>query len=234
MIFAVKLLLSHLLGDFVFQPKSWVVAKDERGLRAWQFYVHILIHALLLALILCDKDLVLPALVIVVSHGVIDAIKLRYQKRSKRAWFAIDQAMHLVVLVIVWYVIDGRTEPIVLSESFLLFVTAMVFLTIPSSVIIKTSISHWTPKSMRSGDASLQNAGNLIGILERLMVFTFISVGSWEAVGFLLAAKSVFRFGDLKESKELKLTEYVLIGTLLSFGIAIALALTVRYLSASL
>jgi hypothetical protein len=37
-----------------------------------------------------------------------------------------------------------------------------------------------------------------------------------------LAAKSVFRFGDLKESKDRKLTEYILIGTLLSFGIAIA------------
>jgi len=44
--------------------------------------------------------------------------------------------------------------------------------------------------------------------------------GHWEAIGFLIAAKSVFRFGDLKESKERKLTEYILIGTLLSFGIA--------------
>ena len=57
------------------------------------------------------------------------------------------------------------------------------------------------------------------------MVFTFILYGRWEAVGFLLAAKSVFRFGNLKESHDRKLTEYVLIGTLLSFGIAIAIAL---------
>jgi hypothetical protein len=40
-----------------------------------------------------------------------------------------------------------------------------------------------------------------------------------------LAAKSIFRFGDLKESKDRKLTEYVLIGTLLSFGIAIAVGM---------
>jgi len=36
-----------------------------------------------------------------------------------------------------------------------------------------------------------------------------------------LAAKSIFRFGDLKEAKDRKLTEYVLVGTLLSFGIAL-------------
>jgi hypothetical protein len=40
-------------------------------------------------------------------------------------------------------------------------------------------------------------------------------------VGFLITAKSVFRFGNLKESKDRQLTEYILIGTLLSFGIAI-------------
>lgn len=47
----------------------------------------------------------------------------------------------------------------------------------------------------------------------------------WEAVGFLLAAKSVFRFGNLKESHGRKLTEYVLIGTLLSFALALAISL---------
>jgi hypothetical protein len=61
--------------------------------------------------------------------------------------------------------------------------------------------------------------------LERLLAFIFIIVGHWEAVGFLMAAKSVFRFGDLKDSKSIELTEYILIGTLLSFGIAIITAI---------
>jgi hypothetical protein len=75
----------------------------------------------------------------------------------------------------------------------------------------------------------LQNAGNYIGILERLFVFCFIITGHFEAIGFLLAAKSIFRFGDLKEAKDRKLTEYVLIGTLLSFGIAMLVGLLVNY-----
>ena len=52
----------------------------------------------------------------------------------------------------------------------------------------------------------------------------------WEAIGFLLAAKSVFRFGELKDAKDRKLTEYILIGTFLSFGIAIIVSLATVYL----
>jgi hypothetical protein len=82
---------------------------------------------------------------------------------------------------------------------------------------------------LSKNDDSLQNAGNYIGILERLFVFYFVISGHLEAVGFLLAAKSIFRFGDLKEAKDRKLTEYVLIGTLLSFGIAFLVGLLANY-----
>ena len=64
-----------------------------------------------------------------------------------------------------------------------------------------------------------------ICILESLLVFVFIISNHWKAVGFLITAKSVFRFGDLKEPKYRMLTEYILIGTLISFGIAIAVGL---------
>ena len=74
---------------------------------------------------------------------------------------------------------------------------------------------------------SLESAGKLIGMLERVLVFVFIYMGRWEGVGFLLAAKSVFRFGVLKDAHSMKLTEYVLIGTLLSFGIAIVIGIII-------
>jgi hypothetical protein len=80
----------------------------------------------------------------------------------------------------------------------------------------------------------LPNAGKYIGILERLLVFTFVVLGHWEAIGFLVAAKSVFRFGDLKESGNRKLTEYILIGTLLSFGIAVVAGIVVVSITAQL
>jgi len=99
-----------------------------------------------------------------------------------------------------------------------------LFLTTPASIIIKVIISRWAPMISRIGnpaeDDSLLSAGKYIGMLERLFVFGFIISGHFEATGFLLAAKSIFRFGDLRNSGDRKLTEYVLIGTLVSFGIA--------------
>ena len=110
-----------------------------------------------------------------------------------------------------------------------IFITGVVLLTKPTSIILKNIISIWTPENKNKEDNSLQNAGNYIGILERLFVFCFIITNHFEAIGFLLAAKSIFRFGDLKEAKDRKLTEYVLIGTLLSFGIAILVGLLVEF-----
>lgn len=69
--------------------------------------------------------------------------------------------------------------------------------------------------------SGLKDAGKYIGMLERLFVFLFVLTNFWEGIGFLLAAKSIFRFGDLKDTNDVKLTEYILIGTLLSFGLAI-------------
>lgn len=98
----------------------------------------------------------------------------------------------------------------------------------PTSIIMKVIIAKWLPESDDESPKSLQNAGKYIGILERVLIFIFITTNHFEAVGFLLAAKSIFRFGELKEAHDLKLTEYVLIGTLLSFGIAIGIALLVK------
>lgn len=95
----------------------------------------------------------------------------------------------------------------------------------PTSITMRVIIARWIPDNQPDSPKSLQNAGKYIGILERVLIFVFILTNHFEAVGFLLAAKSIFRFGDLKEAHDLKLTEYVLIGTLLSFGIAIVTAM---------
>ena len=72
-------------------------------------------------------------------------------------------------------------------------------------------------------------AGAWIGYIERVLILTFVITGNIEGVGFLLAAKSIFRFGDLNKAREIKITEYVLLGTLASFTIALIVAFTLKY-----
>jgi hypothetical protein len=223
MIVFVKLLLAHLAGDFLLQPRAWVVEKEKKRLGAWQLYAHALLHSLLAALLVFRKDFLLWALFLGSVHLLIDAAKLLFQKKSKRAWFFIDQAAHLISLfaICLWYSGTFFSINNILTNDFWLLTTALVFLTKPCSFAIKIFISKWTPFTGEGADGSLQNAGKYIGMIERLFVFGFVVGGQWEAIGFLITAKSVFRFGDLKEAKDRKLTEYILIGTLASFGLAI-------------
>ena len=228
MIFLTKLLLTHIIGDFFLQPKHWVKEKEKKKLKSPKLYLHIAIHFALLFLMLWDISLWPIILIIGVLHFIIDAIKLVLQKKkTKRLFFFIDQILHVLVIVVTYFVYTKATIDfnIIFSEQNLLLITCLVFLTRPVSIIMKTIFTKWNISKLTESDESLKDAGNYIGILERLLVFIFIITNHWEAVGFLITAKSVFRFGDLRESKQRKLTEYVLIGTLISFGIAITIGL---------
>ncbi|MCX7985867.1 MAG: hypothetical protein N2662_02875, partial [Bacteroidales bacterium] len=65
-----------------------------------------------------------------------------------------------------------------------------------------------------------------IGIFERLLMFVFILYNQWAAIGLLVTAKSVFRFGDLRNSSDRKLTEYILLGSLISMLWAVTISLS--------
>ncbi|HAH54368.1 MAG TPA: DUF3307 domain-containing protein [Flavobacterium sp.] len=231
MIIIVKLLLAHLLGDFLLQPTSWVLDKESKKYKSKYLYIHTLLHGILAWLIVGEIAFGWFALALAVSHGFIDFLKLQFQKKkTKRNWFVIDQMLHLVTIVIIASLYKNLTVNFTLfNNRFWILITGILFLTKPTSIIIKNIISIWTPESKNKNDDSLENAGNYIGIFERLFIFCFILTGHFEAIGFLLAAKSIFRFGDLKEAKDRKLTEYVLIGTLLSFGMALLTGLLVQF-----
>ena len=229
MILITKIILAHLIGDFVLQPKSFVVDKEKNKLSSWRFYVHILIHGLLLTILIWDINYWQLVLALMIAHGIIDAIKMYAQRETRKAtWFILDQLLHFASIFIIysiWVQQGWNLNPWIQSSTVWIYLVSILFITLPTSITLQVLMANWS-KSLNDGnDESLENAGKYIGILERLFVFTFVISGNWEAIGFLLAAKSVFRFGDLKESKDRKLTEYILIGTLLSFGIAMAAGL---------
>jgi len=233
MILFLKLLLAHFLCDFVFQPDSWIRNKEIKKHRSGKLYIHSLLHGILSIILVWEPSFWPYAIAISISHFLIDWLKLIFQKETnQKRWFFIDQALHLLVLGIIvglWSGI-GFDFSLLHTEKTFLILTGIVFLTLPASIIIKMLISGWTPNTEDKRKDSLQNAGKYIGILERLFVLTFVLSNHWQAIGFILAAKSIFRFGDLTASKERKLTEYVMIGTLLSFGMAVLTGLLIQSL----
>ena len=258
-LFFIKLLLAHIIGDFVFQPKKWVEHKFLNKHKSKYLYLHILIHAIALLMVLQFnlKTYWLGAILIIASHYLIDVIKLHLNKtinaddetikekhkKRNRFLFFIDQAAHLVVLIavtVVYFSYEIEFD-LVFSSKTILLITAILMLTNVSSIIMTVIFSKWKLDNAQNNTEaldisdgteteSLEEAGSYIGVLERLLVFLFIVTDHWEGVGFLIAAKSIFRFGDLSKARNRKLTEYVLIGTLLSFGFAILTGLAYVYL----
>lgn len=233
MIILVKLLMAHLIGDFILQPKSWVEEKETRKLKSPKLYIHTAVHITLMFLLLFDLSYWRIILIIGISHLIIDGLKLTFQnKKTTRFYFLADQIFHLIVIFGSYYWLYPNNINLIfeVNETLLLFLLCVLFLSYPTSIIIKVIFSKWDLSKIIADNESLKDAGTYIGILERLLVFVFIVLDQWEAVGFLITAKSVFRFGDLSAAKERKLTEYVLIGTLISFGIAIITGLTFKIL----
>lgn len=230
----IKLLLAHLIGDFMLQPQKWVKDKEKRKLKSPKLYIHVLIHVVVTAVLLWNISFWLTIVIIGVSHFGIDALKLVFQKnKTKRRLFFIDQLLHVLVIFLCYIFLIKNTSVFNfrITEVQLLLFTCLLFLTVPVSIIMKTIFLKWDISELTKNNQSLADAGKYIGILERILVFIFIIVNHWEAVGFLITAKSVFRFGDLKESKTRQLTEYILIGTLISFGIAILTGITYTLLT---
>ena len=225
-----KLILAHLAGDFLFQPGKWIEDRNKKKFKSPCLYAHILVHTgLLLLVIQFDFSYWLGLISIVVSHYLIDLSKSYLeQKINSRLLFFIDQILHLLVIAsVVYYYYPFEIDiQHLFSYENLLLITFLIIITFVSSTIIKLLITPW-----KKTTESSNRAGKYIGMLERLFVFFFILLNYWEGIGFLLAAKSVFRFGDLSNAKDRELTEYILIGTLLSFGIAMLSAVAYKYLT---
>lgn len=77
------------------------------------------------------------------------------------------------------------------------------------------------------------DGGAAIGRLERLLIYLFVLSGNPGAVGFLIAAKSIFRFGELSDHANRLEAEYITIGTLMSFAVGFAVSIAMLKLIAA-
>ena len=222
----IKLIAAHLLGDIILQPDKLcnIRHSDKVSERISANAIHSLIQAILSYIFVGIWNLWTIPVIIFVSHFLIDLLKTQYGKRCLPD-FLCDQVAHYIVIFIIWRFMLSDTSLIVItsriSQTAWIVFTAYIAILTPTSILVKSFMEYnsWVPTNPSL--KGLPNAGKWIGFLERILILTFIFTENIEGIGFLLAAKSIFRFGELNRSKDLKVTEYVLIGTFLSFTIAI-------------
>lgn len=220
----IVLLLAHVIGDFYLQNEKICESKKKGRFCSVWTYLHPMIVAAISWLVVFDIEFWPFALVLLVSHFVFDSIK-SYSKDTIVA-FVIDQLAHLIILIFVACLWQEKSNWI--AQDFMCiqglflpeYVLAVLILIKPSNILIKKVLA-----AHQLHEKSSNKIGSLIGTLERLLTFLLIMAGQFSAVGFLVTAKSILRFKDTQTEK----TEYVLAGTLLSFGLAIVVGMLAYY-----
>ncbi len=221
-------LIAHTISDFYLQSDKSCADKTKNGFKSLKLYIHALITFVCAWLLSFSFSFWWVALIIAISHLLMDAIKC-YACKCKSIFF-IDQLVHLIVIVAVCYLWNCHLPDCItgLEEKYLALLLGFLVCLKPSNIIIKEIFKAANIKVNNESDddnpGDLPNAGKLIGNVERLLSFVFVLLGQYEAVGFIIAAKSLLRFAEGDKAK----SEYVLIGTLLSFSMAIFVGVAIK------
>lgn len=223
-------LLAHLVSDFYLQTETSCKSKADNAFKSRHLYIHSAITFACAWLLSMSLGYWWTALMIAVLHLIIDGLKSIC--KNVRGAFFIDQLLHLAVIVaavVILYNVCEIALPAWLPETkVLLWIVAFVFCLRPANFFIQNIFKEAKISVPTNGEEnqSLPNAGHVIGNVERMLTLFFVMLGQYEAIGFLLAAKSLLRFREIDTVK----SEYVLVGTLLSFGIAILMGVAVKLL----
>lgn len=221
----VLLLTGHLLGDFVFQT-GWMVANKNKPL---VLALHVGVVTAITAVLL--GSLHWPILLLVYSsHLLIDTMKVRLMSDGLGP-FIFDQWLHIVIiagLAITYPEVASQSiwrvwipvENVQLLYMGMTFVSALVLVVPAGGYLIGIMVKPLAVE-LKNEVQGLTRGGQYIGWLERALVMLFVFTGQHGSVGFVLAAKSILRFGEIKEAKQRCMAEYIIIGTFLSFGWAL-------------
>ena len=230
------LLLAHLLGDFLLQPK-WLV--EKKGKRLWPLAIHGALHyaSAWTCLLIFTPAIFLSVYgqTIVVGYSIvhlaIDKLKsltiTHNTRRDNLQTFLLDQLLHVIVLAIAACLLAGISpaalfhglNPSPSTQARILQVAIIYVGAIFGGGYLIRYLTHgFVTKSTTDGSAHLENAGLYVGWIERFLVITAIVMQSPVLVGLILTGKSIARFPEFKEPR---FAEYFLIGTLLSVSLSV-------------
>jgi hypothetical protein len=170
-------------------------------------------------------------------HIAVDATKT-WGRFTGPGAYVVDQGAHLASLVLVAVFVPDLFPAgpwggaAWLPDAFILAAGALIA-TRAGSFAIGLLMAPYADHAPSGG---IENGGRIIGYLERGLIFLLVLTGNPAGIGFLIAAKSVLRFDVTsgKDAKDHRAAEYVIIGTLASFGWALAVSFGMQALRAHL
>jgi hypothetical protein len=215
------MMAGHLIADFWLQPNSWVLHKKVHGVKSLKLIFHVAIASILPVIFTFQLNLWWFVPIIFGSHLLIDLLKTKLKVGISA--FLFDQVLHILVLLLLTKYVTTIEIPQI-AVIFWIYTIGFILLTNP----IGTLTGMFLDIIVKENKHSMNDVSFWIGIMERILILIFIAINQFSAIGFLIAAKSLFRFND-STSDVKKKTEYFL-GTLISFTFAIIAGLAVNKL----
>lgn len=131
--------------------------------------------------------------------------------------------------------LPSPAEPIPLDLC-VLALGAMVFLLESANIVVRTALRAERVAPAEGGNDGARTrglkGGRLIGPLERVLVFALMLTGAYTLIAAIFAAKGIVRFPEIsRDSDDGNRAEFFLIGSLVSWVIALAAALLVWWAS---
>ena len=224
----IVLVTAHMLADYAFQGPGLVQQKEEKNVFA--FIKHVFsyaISAMVLSVYWFSWRIIAAIFIQTFLHGIIDVVKILVQEKKPFFRFELEVGDLVLHILIIWLtLLFFRPMPgnRVVAAYFMYFstyykcciyVAAIVFLMRGGTSLVRAILGK---VKNNNPFPQVDKTGRLIGEMERLLIFLFILSDNLTAIGFVIAAKSVARFEEMKIKG---FAEYYLIGTLSSCFIAI-------------
>ena len=203
-----RLLSAHIIAGFLLRKKPLANDKSFQDWHCKSFFLHSLAAAFLVYTFSRRWGSWWLLILVFVSHVIIDGIRARLGDGI--FVFMAGQITHFTVIIIGWLCLTHTNyltvfsliRAILLNREIWVLSLASLLVLWPTGVLIGKITEPWRREFDKDLTDGLKKAGLWIGFLERLLIVAFILLQSYEMIGFLIAAKSILRYGELSSGKD--------------------------------
>ncbi len=203
----IAMFLAHLVGDYILQWDRLALWKS-RELKG------ILVHGLIVSAVTWLFTLPFDplwwrgALVISLAHILIDASQLRFKPPiSPLVRFILDQIAHFAVIILALNVsgylslatLTADLAQVIHSDRALFYLLGYAFITMPAWVLVKFT-AYGLVKG--SGPVFPGISNKYLGILERILITTFVALGQFILVPLITTPRLVMEWSMVQDEGE--------------------------------
>lgn len=203
----IAMLLAHLVGDYILQWDSLALWKSRalKGVIAHSLVVFVVTWLFALPF---NPDWWAGILFIGVAHFLIDAGQLYWKPPVPPLFrFLLDQLAHFVVIgVALWAggylaldAIAASAAQLLQNDRLLVILTAYAFITMPAWVLVKFA-AYGLVRGSAPEFPGITN--KYIGILERLLMATFVGLGQFLLVPLVAVPRVVMEWRSVANSEQ--------------------------------